>query len=129
MLKKTDNFSRTIKVGRVSQRSCVYTDTKDGKQYVRISLAVNKDNEKSDFFECLAVSAAARFVDRYADVGTKVLIIGFDRIISYRDAKGVQHKTTQVVTDTVLSYDSEMAQSILEMLRNIFDYSQERRFI
>ncbi len=112
-MKKTDNFSRTIKVGRIAQRSCVYTDTTDGKQYVRISLAVNKDNEKADFFECLACNAAARFVDRYADIGTKVLLLGSDRIISYRDTKGVQHKTTQVIADAVIPYDSETATVLL----------------
>lgn len=127
--KKTDNFSRTIKVGRVAQRSCIYTDTTDGRQYVKFSVAVNKDKEKADFFECTAYNAQARYIDRYADVGTKVLLLGSDRIISYMDARGVQHKTTQVIADTVMAYDSEAAQALLEMMNGIFSYSQERRFV
>ncbi len=126
MIQKTDNFSKTIKVGRVAHRSYVCTDMNDGRQYVKFTLAVNKDKDKPDYYSCIAYNATGRYVDRYVQIGDKILVIGTDRLTVNKAANGMQYKSVCVEADTVLPYGSEAAEAILDASQSLFNYAEER---
>ena len=125
-MKQTDNFSKTIKVGRVASLSDICTEVSSGKQYIRFTLAVNKDNAKPDYYPCIAYNATGRYVERYIHVGDKVVIIGSDFINLKKIAKDVQYKSVQIIADSVLQYDSEEAVSVLNAMQNVFSYATGR---
>lgn len=126
MMKKTDNFSKTIKVGRVASISDVRTDTNSGKQFIRFTLAVNKDKDKPDYYPCIAYNTTGRHVERYIHVGDKVVVIGSDSISLKKIAKDVQYKSVQIIADSVLPYESEEAVAILNAMQNVFSYAADR---
>lgn len=126
MMKKTDNFSRTIKVGRVAAKSSVYTDMKDGRQYVRFTLAVNKDKDKPDYYNCIAYNASGRYVDRHIQVGDKILVIGTDSFSVNKAANGMLYKSVYVEADKVFPYESEAAEAILDASLSLFSYAEGR---
>ena len=82
MMKKSDNFSKTIKVGRIASVSDLRTNTTNGRQCVVFTIAINKPDEKPDYYNCIAYNGVARNMDRYIRVGHKVLVIGTESIIS-----------------------------------------------
>ena len=124
MMKKTDNFSKTIKVGRVAAKSSVYTDMKDGRQYVRFTLAVNKDKDKPDYYNCIAYNASGRYMDRHIQVGDKILVIGTDSFLANKAANGMQYKSVLVEADTVLRYGTADAEAILSASQPLFNCTQ-----
>ncbi len=126
MIQKTDNFSKTIKVGRVAHRSYVCTDMNDGRQYVKFTLAINKDKDKPDYYPCIAYNATGRYVDRHIKVGDKIVLIGTDCITVNKAANGMQYKSVQIEADTVVPYESEAAGAILDASHSLFNYAEER---
>lgn len=122
----TDNFSKTIKVGRVAYLSDICTEVSSGKQYIRFTLAINKDNAKPDYYPCIAYNAIGRYVERYIHVGDKVVVIGSDFITLKKVSKDLQHKSVQIIAESVLPYDSEEAVSVLNAMQNVFSYATGR---
>lgn len=129
MMKKTDNFSKTIKVGRIASISDVRTDINSGKQLILFTLAVNKDKDKPDYYNCTAYNATGRYVERYIRIGDKVVVIGSDSITVKKAANGMQYKSVQIIADSVLKYDSEEAVTILNAMQNVFSYVGGINFI
>lgn len=125
-MKQTDNFSKTIKVGRVAYLSDICTELSSGKQYIRFTLAINKDNAKPDYYPCIAYNATGRYVERYIHVGDKVVVIGSDFITLKKVSKDLQYKSVQIIADSVLPYDSEEAVSVLNAMQNVFSYATGR---
>lgn len=117
--KKTDNFSKSIRCGRIAKCSDLCTGT-DGRQYIKFSVAVNKDKEKADFFECTAYNAKARYIEHYAPVGTKGIILGTDISNRYTDKKNISHTTIKVIVDNVFLHGTQEAQQILNIMNNLF---------
>ena len=120
MMNRTDNFSKTIKVGRIASISDLRTDTSNGKQFIRFTLAVNKDKDKPDYYPCIAFNATCRYIDRYISVGNKVVVIGSDSITLKKMGKDVQCKSVQIIADSVYLYESDEAVAILNAMQNIF---------
>lgn len=125
-MKKTDNFSKTIKVGRVASLSDIRTDMNSGRQFIKFTLAINKDRDKPDYYNCIAYNATGRYVERYIHVGDKVVVIGSDSIIVKKAANGMQYKSVQIIADSVLQYESEEAVAILNAMQNVFSYATDR---
>lgn len=119
--RSTDNFSKSIKVGRIADRSDLRTDVDTGRQLVKFSLAVNNKSTKADFFDCVAYNAEARKIDQSMPKGKKVVVLGTDITGSYVDKKGVKHKTLTVIADNTYLYDSPQARKILKCLEHLFD--------
>lgn len=97
---RNDNFSFSIRCGRLTDHSELRTGD-DGRQFVRFSIAVNRNAEKADYFNYIAFNDKARFIDRYCHKGTKVIIIGIDETSSYQDKKGVKHKTNTTICEDI----------------------------
>lgn len=129
MMKKTDNFSKTIKVGRVASLSDIRTDMNSGRQLIKFTLAINKDKDKPDYYPCIAYNTTCRYVERYIHAGDKILITGTDCISFKKASNGMQYKSVQVEADTVLLYDSEEAVAILNAMQNVFSYAGGINFI
>lgn len=126
MMKKTDNFSKTIKVGRVASLSDIRTDMNSGRQLIKFTLAINKDKDKTDYYNCITYNATGRYVERYIRIGEKVVVIGSDSITVKKAANGMQYKSVQIIADSVLKYDSEEAVAILNAMQNVFSYASVR---
>ena len=129
MINRTDNFSKTIKVGRIASISDLRTDLDSGKQFIRFTLAVNKYQDKPDYYPCIAHNATCRYIDRYVSVGNKVVIIGSDSITLKKIGKDVQCKSVQIIADSVLPYDSEEAVSVLNAMQNVFALCENGSFL
>lgn len=124
MMKKTDNFSRTIKVGRIAHRTDLYTDPNNGKQYIRFNLAINKNKDKPDYYACVVYSEPARYFDRHIRIGDKVLVVGTDDIKQKQSSAGMNYKSQQVIADAVYLYDSDAARKIIDEMQNMFSLMQ-----
>lgn len=124
MMKKTDNFSRTIKVGRIAHRTDLYTDPNNGKQYIRFNLAINKNKDKPDYYACVVYSELARYFDRHIRIGDKVLVVGTDDIKQKQSSAGMNYKSQQVIADAVYLYDSDAARKIIDEMQNMFSLMQ-----
>lgn len=129
MMNRTDNFSKTIKVGRIASISDLRTDTSNGKQFIRFTLAVNKYHDKPDYYSCVAFNATCRYIDRYISVGNKVVVIGSDSITLKKMGKDVQCKSVQIVADFVFLYESDEAIEILNAMQNMFSLCENRSFL
>lgn len=133
---RNDNFSFSIRCGRLTDHSELRTGD-DGRQFVRFSIAVNRNAEKADYFNYIAFNDKARFIDRYCHKGTKVMIIGIDKTGSYQDKHGGKHKThTTTCEDICILKKGVQADVIPYDFRELFnrlkfciaDECQEGRF-
>lgn len=122
MMNKSDNFSKTIKVGRIASVSDLRTNITSGRQCVEFTIAVNKPDEKPDYYNCIAYNAVARNMDRYIRVGHKVLVIGTESIISKKGHNGMQYKSIHVDADFVFLYESETTVTILTVIQQLLSY-------
>lgn len=121
MMKKTDNLSRTIQVGRIANVSDLKTNISDGRQCVHFTLAINKMEDKPDYYNCISYNAIARYIERYIRKGAKVLILGNEKITVKKSANGLFYKSVFIEAEKVLEADSEKARQVLEIINSIFD--------
>lgn len=120
--KKSDNFSKTIKLGRIAHRTDLYTDPSNCKQYIRFSLAINKSKDKPDYYSCVVYNATARYFDRHIRTGDKVLIVGTDCVAQKVNGNGMHYKLQQVTADSVFMYDSKEAKALLDEMETLFHF-------
>lgn len=121
-LRSTDNFSKTIKVGRIASVSDLRTNTTNGRQCVEFTIAINKPDEKPDYYNCIAYNGVARNMDRYIRVGHKVLLIGTESIILKKGHNGMQYKSIHVDADFVFLYESETTVTILTVIQQLLSF-------
>lgn len=62
-------------VGRLASEPEL-TQTTKGTDIVKFSLAVRKDKEKTNFFNCVAFGSTARFIDQYFHKGDQMATSG-----------------------------------------------------
>lgn len=122
MMMKSDNFSKTIKVGRIASLSEIRTEIETGRQLIRFTLAINKDKDKPDYYPCIAYNSVGRFVERYIHVGDKILLIGADKLIQNKGTNGMQYKSIQVDADFVFLYESETTVTILTVIQQLLSF-------
>jgi single-stranded DNA-binding protein len=120
-MKKTDNFSKTIKVGRIAHISDLKTNISDCRQCIYFTIAINKTDDKPDYYNCIAYNTAARHMERYIRKGCKVLVIGTESITSKKGHNGMINKSVLCTAEKVLDYNSSEAQQLIATINNFFD--------
>lgn len=87
-------------IGRLS-KDPVKRMTQTKKPVTSFSIAVNRDKEHADFFECVAWNGTAELVDKYFHKGDQIGITGRLQTQSWKDKDGKNRKTVEIIVNTV----------------------------
>jgi len=77
-----------------------------GTEISNFSIAVDRKFKRegqptADFFNCIAFSKTASFIDNYFSKGKEILIEGNIQNRSWEDAEGKKHYATDIMVDSV----------------------------
>lgn len=101
-------MNKLILAGRLVRDPEVnYTDA--GKVWGRIAVAVdrplkkgqNKEERKTDFFNCVIFGKTAEFVGNYFVKGQRILLEGSVQFSDYTDKNGQKRRSTEVIVSQV----------------------------
>ena len=93
-------------IGRLTSDPNITTTQSDIK-VASFSLAVqkprrkNEENSEADFFEVEAWRSTAEYIGKYAQKGSKVVVMGYLKTDRYEDKDGNPRKSTKVVCDSI----------------------------
>lgn len=81
----------------------------------RFSIAVNRRAAKADdqskptadFFNCVAFRSQAEFVSKYFKKGSLIIVFGSVQFDTYKDANGIDRKSTTVMVSEVMFGESK----------------------
>ena len=106
-------MNRVILMGRLTRDPEVrYTSGENSMAVARYTLAIDraikKQGEQSaDFINCVAVSKAAEFAEKYFRQGMRVLVSGRIQTGNYTNKEGQKVYTTEVILDSQEFADSK----------------------
>jgi single-strand DNA-binding protein len=106
------NVNKIILGGRISSDIELKT-TPSGVSVVSLSIAVNRrggkqgEEQKSDFFSCVAWRGTAEFITRYFRKGSAICIFGVIENNNWTDNNGVTHYGNRVTVDEAYFVDSK----------------------
>ena len=106
------NVNKIILGGRIASDIELKT-TPSGVSVVSFSIAVNRrggkqgEEQKSDFFSCVAWRGTAEFVTRYFRKGSAICIFGVIENNNWTDNNGVTHYGNRVTVDEAYFVDSK----------------------
>ena len=74
--------------------------TKDGKEYARFTLAVQRrlDKEKTDFLDCVAFGKLAEVISKYVKKGNRIIVCGNIQT-SIVEKEKTKTKYTSIIVD------------------------------
>ena len=75
--------------------------TQSGKAYLRVSIAVSRKKDETDFFELVAWEKTAEFISKYFVKGSRIIVEGRLQNNNYTDAKGIKHYGVDVIVENV----------------------------
>ena len=105
------NVNKIILGGRISSDIELKT-TPSGVSVVSFSIAVNRrggkqgEEQKSDFFSCVAWRGTAEFITQYFRKGSAIYIFGVIENNNWTDNNGVTHYGNRVTVDEAYFVDS-----------------------
>lgn len=106
------NVNKIILGGRIASDIELKT-TPSGVSVVSFSIAVNRrggkqgEEQKSDFFSCVAWRGTAEFVTRYFRKGSAICIFGVIENNNWTDNNGMTHYGSRVTVDEAYFVDSK----------------------
>ena len=107
------NVAKIILGGRITTDIELRT-TPSGVSVVSFSIAVNRrgavkvgEEQKSDFFSCVAWRGTAEFITRYFRKGSAICVFGTIENNNWIDDKGMQHFGNRVTVDEAYFVDSK----------------------
>ncbi len=106
------NVNKIILGGRISSDIELKT-TPSGVSVVSFSIAVNRrggkqgEEQKSDFFSCVAWRGTAEFITQYFRKGAAICIFGVIENNNWVDNNGVTHYGSRVTVDEAYFVDSK----------------------
>lgn len=89
--------------------------SKDGKEYARFTLAVQRklDKEKTDFLDCVAFGKLAEIISTYVKKGNRIIVCGSIQTSIVEDAKTkAKTKYTSIIVDDF--YFTETRKDVIE---------------
>ena len=92
-------MNKVILMGRMTDEPKV-SQTTNSKKVARITLAVDRMKEGTDFPSCIAWEKKAEFLEKYCHKGTKLLVEGRLQTGSYEGKNGKVY-TTDVVCENI----------------------------
>lgn len=75
--------------------------TADNTPVTSFSIAVNRDKDRSDFFNCIAWRKTAGFVSTYFAKGDMIAVCGRIQNRDWTDKNGNARRSTEIVADSV----------------------------
>ena len=108
------NVNKILLGGRISSDVELKT-TPSGVSVVSFSVAVNRrggkqgEEQKSDFFSCVAWRGTAEFITQYFRKGSAIFVIGVSENNNWTDNNGVTHYGNRVTVDEAYFVDSKAA--------------------
>lgn len=87
-------------IGRLS-KDPVKRMTQTNKPVTSFSIAVNRDKDHADFFECVAWNGTAEIIDKYFHKGDQIGITGRLQTQSWKDKDGKNRKSVEVVVSSI----------------------------
>ena len=75
--------------------------TQSGKAYLRVSIAVSRKKDETDFFELVAWEKTAEFISKYFVKGSRIIVEGRLQNNNYTDTKGIKHYGVDVIVENV----------------------------
>ena len=107
------NTAKIILGGRITTDIELRT-TPSGVSVVSFSVAVNRrgavkpgEEQKSDFFSCVAWRGTAEFITRYFRKGSAICVFGVIENNNWTDDKGMQHFGNRVTVDEAYFVDAK----------------------
>ena len=106
------NVNKIILGGRISSDIELKT-TPSGVSVVSFSIAVNRrggkqgEEQKSDFFSCVAWRGTAEFITQYFRKGSAIYIFGVIENNNWTDNNGMTHYGSRVTVDEAYFVDSK----------------------
>lgn len=106
------NVNKIILGGRIASDIELKT-TPSGVSVVSFSIAVNRrggkqgEEQKSDFFSCVAWRGTAEFITQYFRKGSAIYIFGVIENNNWTDNNGVTHYGNRVTVDEAYFVDSK----------------------
>ena len=82
--------------------------------YARVTVAVDRNKEETDFISCVAFDKTAELLDTYFKKGKRIALEGRIQTGSYDDKEGKRHYTTDVVISRIHFCDSKAEASAEE---------------
>jgi single-strand DNA-binding protein len=102
-------MNKVLLMGRLVKKDFKEIGKKEKHLVGNICIAVDKlvNGEKtSEFYNITAWDKKADFVDKYVEVGKRILIEGFLTIEEYEDKDKAKHKVTKIVATGIEFADS-----------------------
>ena len=75
--------------------------TADNTPVTSFSIAVNRDKDRSDFFDCTAWRKTADFVSTYFAKGDMIAVCGRIQNRDWTDKNGNARRSTEIIADSV----------------------------
>lgn len=106
------NLNKVILIGRISQQPII-NDSKSGLNYVRTSIAINRDsfgqnkNEVTDFIPLVAFGNNANFISKYFNKGDLISVVGQIQMSSYTTKSGDIASSASIIVDQIKSLESQ----------------------
>lgn len=106
-------YNRAIIEGRLTHDPEL-RQTPSGKSVCRFSVAVNRDENHTDFINCAAFAEKAEFICRYFFKGKPILVEGRLNSEKWTDKNGNTRETLSVLCDRVQFTESDKTERVAQ---------------
>ena len=106
-------YNRAIIEGRLTHDPEL-RQTPSGKSVCRFSVAVNRDENHTDFISCAAFAEKAEFICRYFFKGKPILVEGRLNSEKWTDKNGNTRETLSVLCDRVQFTESDKTERVVQ---------------
>lgn len=117
-------FNQVLLIGRVT-RDIELRSTASGKSVVTLTIAIDRDNDSTDFIPCTAWNKTAEMLSTYVKKGDELGIVGDLHNSTYEDAKGNKVSKLEVsVSRVMFGAKAKSKESAFDTVDDIVDESE-----
>lgn len=117
-------FNQVIVIGRVT-KEIELKSTASGKSVTTFTLAINRDQNVTDFVPCTAWNKTAEMLSTYVSKGDELGIVGELHSSSYEDARGNKVSKLEVsVSRVMFGAKAKSKESAFDTVDDIVDESE-----
>ena len=105
-------MNKTILLGRLTKNPEIKFSQTNNVKVATFSLAVNRkyvkqgEERQADFFNIVAYSKLAEFVERFLKQGIQICVLGRFQTRNYEDKNGVKRYVTEIIAEEIDFADS-----------------------
>lgn len=94
-------MNKVFLIGRLTHDPDAGKGRKEGKNYAKFSIAVNRFPENVDYFDCVAFDKTGDSISNYARKGAKIAISGRIQMDKYTAKDGATRVQTHIICENV----------------------------